>query len=157
MIDKNVLKHGAMLFVGLLTYFLLMRLLGLTDRYDFRIFNGVIQIAIVYLAIRSYAKKKPAEFGYLSGTMTGILTSLVGVAPFAFFQMVYLYLDAPFLETIRESAPVVGPYVNPFSGGIIVFVEGMAVGLILSYICMRIVDWKTMSHAGETGAHLHEA
>jgi len=157
MIDKNILKHGALLFVGLLSYFLFMRLLGLTDRYDFRILNGVIQIGVIYLAIRSYAKSRPDDFGYLSGTMTGILTSVVGVAPFAFFQMVYLYLDGPFLERIRESAPVVGPYVNPFSGGVIVFVEGMAVGLILSYICMRIVDWRISSQKGGSSTYLHEA
>jgi hypothetical protein len=138
--NKIVIKHGIYLFIGLISYYLIMQVLGLSNRYDFRIFNAVIQVAVVYLAIRAYAEAKPENFNYLSGTVIGINTSVVGVIPFAIFQMINLYLSPQLLEFIRESAPVVGPYVNAFSGGLIVFVEGLAVGLVISYICMRVVD-----------------
>lgn len=138
--NKIVLKYGVWFFTGLVVYYFLMNFLGMSNRYDFRIFNGVIQIVVVYLAIRSYARTKPQEFDYLTGTLIGINTSIAGVVPFAIFQMVNLYLNTPLLEYIQHHAPVVGPYVNPFSGGLIVFMEGLAVGVIFSYICMRVVD-----------------
>jgi hypothetical protein len=138
--NRIVLKYGIWFFTGLMVYYFLMQFLGLSTRYDFRIFNGVIQIVVVYLAIRTYASTKPQEFNYLTGTLIGINTSVVGVVPFAIFQMINLYLNTPLLEYIQQNAPVVGPYVNPFSGGLIVFMEGLAVGLIFSYICMRVVD-----------------
>ncbi|NND34866.1 MAG: hypothetical protein HKN76_19930 [Saprospiraceae bacterium] len=138
--NKIVIKYGIYFFLGLMIYYSIMQVLGLSDRYDFRMLNAIIQIAAVYYAIRTYAKERPQDFNYLSGTAIGINTSVVGVVPFAIFQMINLYVNAPLLQHIRESAPIVGPYVNPFSGGLIVFVEGLAVGIILSYICMRIVD-----------------
>ena len=138
--NKIVIKYGILLFLGLMAYYLVMQLLGLSNRYDFRIFNAVIQVVVVYMAIKEYAKSKPDEFNYLSGTVIGINTSIAGVVPFAVFQMINLYMSPQLLEFIRENAPMIGPYVNPFSGGLIVFFEGLAVGLVLSYICMRVVD-----------------
>ncbi|NND34862.1 MAG: hypothetical protein HKN76_19910 [Saprospiraceae bacterium] len=137
-----IVKHGTILFLALTTYFLVMHLLGLGERYDFRIFNAIIQIIVIYLAIRSYAKLHREQFTYLNGTLIGIKTTVWGIIPFAILQMFHLYLNQPLLEYIRENAPVVGPYVTPFSGGVIIFMEGLAVGLIVSYICMRIVDLK---------------
>ena len=147
--NKIVIKHGVYLFFGLITYYLIMQMFGLSNRYDFRIFNAVIQVGVVYLAIKEYARSKPEDFNYLSGTAIGINTSVIGVIPFAIFQMINLYLSPQLLEFIRENAPVVGPYVNPFSGGLIVFVEGLAVGLVISYICMRVVDLQAKGHNNE--------
>jgi len=138
--NRIVFKYGAILFVGLLAYYLLMQLAGLSNRYDFRILNAVIQIGVLYAAIKAYAKSNPEDFNYLTGTVIGVNATVVGIIPFAIFQMFNLYFSPELLSTIRETAPVVGPYVNPFSGGLIVFVEGFAVGLIISYIAMRVVD-----------------
>lgn len=138
--NKIVFRYGAYLFAGLMAYYLLMQLFGLDTRYDFRILNAVIQAGILYGAIRAYAHAKPEDFNYLSGTVIGVNTSVVGIIPFAIFQMFNLHFSPDLLASIQESAPVIGPYVNPFSGGLIVFMEGLAVGLIISYIAMRVVD-----------------
>ena len=148
--NKIVIKYGVILFLGLTIYFLLMRLAGLSDRYDFRMLNALIQIVVIYLAIQKYAETNRSAFTYLSGTVVGISTTVVGVIPFAMVQMVHLYLNTTFLEHIQQNAPVIGPYINPFSGGLIVFVEGLAVGLILSYICMRIVDLRISRQESST-------
>ena len=138
--NRIVFRYGGILFIGLLAYYLLMQLLGLSNRYDFRILNAVIQVGVLYAAIRAYAKSNPEDFNYLTGTVIGINTSVVGIIPFAVFQMFNLYFSPELLATIQEHAPVIGPYVNPFSGGLIVFMEGLAVGLVISYIVMRVVD-----------------
>lgn len=138
--NKIVFRYGALLFIGLMVYYLIMAMLGFSDRFDFRIFNAVIQVAVLYAAIRRYARTKPGEFNYLSGTVIGVNTSVVGALPFAIFQMFNLYFSPELLAAVSERAPVIGPYVNPVSAGLIIFMEGLAVGVILSYIVMRIVD-----------------
>ncbi|MCB0665958.1 MAG: hypothetical protein KDC80_09065 [Saprospiraceae bacterium] len=152
--NRIVFRYGAFLFIGLMVYYLIMQLVGLSDRFDFRIFNAVIQAGVLYAAIRTYAKSEPAEFNYLSGTTIGVNTSVVGALPFAIFQMINLYLSPDLLAAVSERAPVLGPYINPFSAGLIVFMEGLAVGLILSYILMRVVDQQLnrsdMNHAEST-------
>ncbi len=147
--NKIVIKYGIWFFVGLMAYYLLMQVLGFSDRFDFRILNALIQIVVVYLAIRTYAHTKREDFNYLSGTIIGLNTSIVGVIPFAIFQMINLYLNPALLEAIRQSAPVAGSYINPFSAGLIVFSEGLVVGLVLSYICMRVVDHQVNSETHE--------
>ena len=146
---KIVIKYGIWFFVGLMAYYLLMQVLGFSDRFDFRILNALIQIVVVYLAIRTYAHTNREDFNYLSGTVIGVNTSIVGLIPFAIFQMINLYLNPSLVETIREIAPVVGPYINPLTGGLIVFSEGLVVGLVLSYICMRVVDHQVNSENHE--------
>lgn len=142
---KAALRYGLYLFLALLAFFLIMQVMGYGERYDFRIFNVVIQIVIVYLGVRSYARSAPDEYNYLSGTMAGILVTLVGVIPFAIFQMINLSVNPALMNTLQEAFPVFADYLNPFTAGLIVLAEGTAVGLVLSYLCMRIVDWKEVS------------
>ena len=140
MVNKIVLKYGLLLFVGLLSYFAIMQVFGLSQNYDFRVLNAIIQTTMIYLAVRKYAKEYRSDFNYLSGTLVGISTTVVGVLPFAIFQMINLVASPALLEHIQANAPVVGPYLSPFTAGLIVLVEGLAVGLVLSYLTMRIVD-----------------
>ncbi len=141
---RLVFKYGAYFFLGLLGYFLFMRALGLSENFDFRIFNALIQSIILFFSIKAYALKYSDEFNYLTGTIAGMKTTLVGVLPFAIIQTINLYINPSFLEMLKDSAPVVGPYLSPVSAGFIILAEGLAAGLIISYLCMRIVDWKVV-------------
>ncbi len=137
---KIAVKFGLIFFAALLVYFLLMRSLDLSDNFDFRVFNGLFQSVIIYLALRTYSRKFPQDWNYLTGVITGVLTSLVGVLPFAIFQILHLNINVGFMNHLKENVPYIGQYLNPFYASLIVLVEGMAVGMVLSYICMRIVD-----------------
>ncbi len=142
---QPIIKYGVLLFIGLMAFFLLMRSIGYGDRYDFRVLNVIIQVALIYLSIRSYARTHPEDFDYLTGTMVGVFTTLVGVIPFALFHMINLTATPQIMTSIQETAPVIGPYLNPFTAGLIILAEGTSVGIVLSYICMRIVDWREVS------------
>ncbi len=137
---KIAVKFGLIFFAALLVYFLLMRSLDLSDNFDFRVFNGLFQSVIIYLALRTYSRKFPQDWNYLTGVITGVLTSLIGVLPFAIFQILHLNMNVGFMNHLKENVPYIGQYLNPFYASLIVLVEGMAVGMVLSYICMRIVD-----------------
>jgi hypothetical protein len=137
---KIAVKFGLIFFAALLVYFLLMGSLNLSDNFDFRVFNGLFQSVIIYLALRTYSRKFPQDWNYLTGVITGVLTSLIGVLPFAIFQILYLNINVDFMSHLKENVPYIGQYLNPFYASLIVLVEGMAVGMVLSYICMRTVD-----------------
>jgi hypothetical protein len=128
------------MFAGLTAYFLIMHALNLSNRFDFRVLNGVIHISLLYLAIRDFRRLHPDRFNYLSGVATGMVTTVFGVLPFALFQLIHLALNDSFMQYLQENAPLIGNYLTPFSAALVVFLEGIGVGFIASYILMRIVD-----------------
>jgi len=125
---------------GFILYFLIMQALGFGGNYYFRIFNAVIHLSIITVAIKAYKDRYPDEFNYISGVVTGVVTSLVGVIPFAIFMLIFLSLTPDFMESIRLEAENVGRYLTPFTASLIVLLEGLAVSVLASYIIMRIVD-----------------
>ena len=143
--NKISIKYGLIMFAGLMGYFFLMQGLGLQENYNYRIYNVAIQSVIIYLAIRSFAKLHSSDFTYLSGSLTGMFTTWAGAIPFAIFQMIDLSFRPEFMAYLQQNAPVVGPYLTPFTAGLIVLAESTAAGLVLSYIAMRIVDLREVS------------
>ena len=134
------IKYGLIMAAGFVLYFLIMRAFGLSDNYYFRIFNGVIHIVLITLAVKRYKDYYPQDFNYLSGVITGVLTSLVGVIPFAAFMLVFLSNTPDFMETLQAEAESLGSYLTPYTAALIVLVEGLAVSILASYVIMRIVD-----------------
>ena len=124
----------------ILVFFLLMKFVGQVHNFNFRVFNGLFHIIFVSLAIREYKSKFSKEFNYLSGTATGIITSMVGVIPFAIFIAAYLAIDTQLMLELQENVPHIGRYLTPITSGITILMEGLAITFILSYIITRIVD-----------------
>lgn len=138
---RNIaLRYGAIMFVGFTLFFLVMHAFSLSDKYYFRIFNAVIHVAVIAVAMRKYKNLYPDEFNYLSGVGVGMFTSAVGVIPFAIFQLIFLATHPDFVETLRQNVETVGQYLTPFTASLIVLVEGLAASIIISYIVMRIVE-----------------
>lgn len=128
------------MFLGFIGYFVLMNVLNLATRFNFRVFNGVIHIILIYLAIKAYDRSNPEGFNYLSGVAMGIITSVIGVIPFAIFQIAFLSYNASFMEALQQAMPSIGQYLTPWTTGLIVLMEGLAVSFVASYIIMRIVE-----------------
>jgi len=138
---RNIaIRYGLIMATGFILYFLIMQALGFGGNYYFRIFNAVIHLSIITVAIKAYKDRYPDEFNYISGVVTGVVTSLVGVIPFAIFMLIFLSLTPDFMESIRLEAENVGRYLTPFTASLIVLLEGLAVSVLASYIIMRIVD-----------------
>jgi len=125
---------------GFILYFLIMQSLGFGGNYYFRIFNAVIHLTLITWAIKAFKDEYPDKFNYLSGVSAGILTSLIGVVPFALFMLIFLYITPDFMEGIRSEAENIGSYLTPFTASLIVLLEGIAVSVLASYVIMRIVD-----------------
>ena len=75
-----------------------------------------------------------------------MLSGFIGVAIFAFFQMLFLNFDTVFMAQIKESIAI-GEYLNPYTASLIILVEGVAVSLIGSYLIARIIEMKMVRPA----------
>lgn len=143
---KIAIKYGALMFAGFTGFFLAMHLLGQSQNYNLRIFNGIIHIGLIALAIREYRKANPETLAnYVSGVAMGMYASLIGVVGFVIFMVLYLIGDNEFLAYIQASVPI-GEYITPITASLFILVEGVAVSLIGSYIVTRIID---MNMAGD--------
>lgn len=138
--QKRDLLFGFLLFVLLVGYFFLMKAANLYENFNLRFVNVIFYLGVTWLAIRKFYKDRPdSEFNYISGLLAGFRPALVGVVLFAGFQMIYLNIDTHLMDSIAERAPM-GDVLNPFTSTLYLLFEGIAVGLIGSYLTMRVVD-----------------
>jgi hypothetical protein len=137
---KIAIKFGLILAIGLTSFFLVMHYLGLSQNYNLRIFNGAIHLSAIYYAIKTgISEKVISGDNYISAVFLGMLSSFIGVAAFAFFQLIFLSLDTTFMAQIKESFSI-GQYLTPFSASLIILVEGVVVSLIGSYLIARVLE-----------------
>jgi uncharacterized membrane protein len=134
------IKYGIFMFIGFVALFLLMHEVAQIRNYNLRILNGFIHISLIYIAIKKY-REKVLNTGnaIVSGVIAGMYTSIIGVLPFTLFIMFYLIGDQAFMEHIKTTVPM-GQYLNPLTASLFIFVEGIAISLIGSYIMDRLID-----------------
>lgn len=138
--SKRDLIFGVVLAALLIGYFFLMKAANLYENFNLRFVNVLFYLLVTWLAIRKFYKDNAdKKFNYLSGTLAGFKPIIVGVVIFAIFQMIYLESDENLLTSIQERAPM-GETITSFTATVYLFFEGLVVGLISSYLMMRIVD-----------------
>ena len=126
------------MFVGFTLFFLIMHLLGFSRNYNLRVFNGVIHIGLIYMAIKEFHRQEGSNVAnYMSGVAMGMYTSAFGVIGFTIFQLLYLIYDTEFMQAIKATMPI-GEYLNPVTTSLFIFVECISISLIGSYIVTRI-------------------
>lgn len=133
-------KYGIFMFAAFTLYFLVMYMLGLGHRSEFRAVNLFFQLGFLYLAIREYRLIHPESAeNYASGVSTGLAASMVGVIAFGVFMAVFLGTHPGLMEQVRGTMSI-GENLNPVATAAFISVEGVCVGLIGSYILVRVVD-----------------
>jgi hypothetical protein len=134
------IKMGLGMLAGFICFFLPMTLLGLGDRSELRIFNGVIHVYFMYQAIKMYRDLYPADRNnYILCAAQGIMASLIGILGFAFFMILFLTFDTTLMDSIKAANPTISVYLNPFSTSLFIITEGVIVSLMGSYLITRIL------------------
>lgn len=143
------IKYGVWMFSGFTLFFLAMHFLGLSQNYDLRIFNAVIHMFLIYLAIKEFfgTKANTGDINYISGVSVGMVTSMVGVVMFTIFMTLFLTASPDFMAKIQKDFAF-GEHLSPFSASVFIFVEGVATSLIGSYIITRIIESKWVKAKG---------
>ncbi len=133
-------KYGLLTAGGLIVYFFLMKILGLVHVVELRALNIFILAGGILLALRAFKKVKPDTFEYFPALGTGALTSIVACAVFSLFTFFYLnIIDPSLMEAIIENDPM-GRYLNPYLASVIISVEGIASGLLITFIIVNYME-----------------
>lgn len=135
------LRYGGWMFLGFTAFFLTMHLLNWSQNYYLRIFNGVIHATGLWFALQAWMQVNPDKRHdeYPSGVALGLLTTLVAVVPFTVFMAIFLAYNPGFMADIQAQTPI-GQYFNPVTASVFILMEGIAAGVIGSYILMRIQE-----------------
>jgi len=123
---------------ALIAYFFIMKILGLEKVVYLRIFNLFIMGGGIFLLYRnSLVRDTDERAGYLQSLFSGALFTIITVVIFAVFMGIYVrFFDPTLLNAI-------GSGLWSSSGGsitqevIIILIEGLASGFIISFILMQ--------------------
>jgi hypothetical protein len=133
------LRYGLILTAGLIIYFLIMKLLGLTHVTELRVLNFFIVVAVLYRAFKHFrARDINKQFNYLQAFMFGFFTTAIGTVIFAVFIFLYIqFLDPGLMETVRQKAPL-GEYLNPYLVACALVAEGSLSGALATFMMINV-------------------
>jgi len=141
--SKNPLiaeKHGLMIAIGLIVFFFLMRVFDLLYVVELRVFNVVIMVVGIILAIKAFRKTGEEKFTYFRGMGVAVTTGIIGSIIFGVFVFFYVsFIDTGLMQSIIENEPM-GRFMNPYIVSVIIAVEGVASALLVSFILMNYLD-----------------
>jgi hypothetical protein len=136
-IERIGLGVGLITSLALVSYFMIMKALGLAQIIELRFFNILIMaIGICTGIVRLKHKTQEHEF-YLKGLAEGMIITVTAVVTFAIFMTVYLtQFNQPLMHEISTRVP----YSGSMDGMVIfisIFMEGMASGAIITFAAMQ--------------------
>lgn len=135
--EKKTIKYGGFIALGLIAYFLIVRLLGLHENSWLRLLNGVIVAFGIYKVIKDVKAESGVNFNYFDGFKAGIISGFVATLIFTFFMGIYIfYLDTEFAKKIMAMSLGSASTV-PVSLLFIILIEGFASTVILSLLFMQ--------------------
>lgn len=132
-------SYGLRIAAGLIGFFLIMKLVGLSHHVELRLLNLFILSGGVYMALKKFKASHSDRLNYFRGLITGVATAAVGSLVFAFFLFLYMQLDSEMMQFIIENEPM-GRYMNPYIASFIVALEGVFSGLLVTFVLINYVS-----------------
>lgn len=137
--DRIPESYGLRIAAGLIGFFLIMKLVGLSHHVELRLLNLFILSAGVYMALKKFKQSHSDKLNYFRGLITGVATSAIGSLVFALFLFGYMKLDSEMMQFIIENEPM-GRYMNPYIASFIVALEGVFSGLLVTFVLINYVS-----------------
>ncbi|MGE0589274.1 MAG: DUF4199 domain-containing protein [Cyclobacteriaceae bacterium] len=132
-------SYGLRIAAGLIGFFLIMKLVGLSHHVELRLLNLFILVGGVYMALKKFKQTHSDRLNYFRGLVTGVATASVGSLVFALFLFLYMQSDSSLMQSIIENEPM-GRYMNPYIASFIVALEGVFSGLLVTFILINYVN-----------------
>ncbi|HEY5692713.1 MAG TPA: DUF4199 domain-containing protein [Cyclobacteriaceae bacterium] len=132
-------SYGLRIAAGLIGFFLIMKLVGLSHHVELRLLNLFILSGGVYMALKRFKASHSDRLNYFRGLITGVATAAIGSLVFAFFLFLYMQLDSEMMQFIIENEPM-GRYMNPYIASFIVALEGVFSGLLVTFVLINYVS-----------------
>ena len=125
--------YGILIALALIVYFFLMYLVGLIHVLELRMFNLIILLTGIYLALKQYQRTHRGHMDYFHAFTTGMATTAIGCLTFSVFLLIYLSVDKNLMQIIAEKQPL-GFYLNAYIATFMVALEGMFSGLFVTFL-----------------------
>lgn len=85
------MRYGIITAIGLIAYFLIVKLFDLHENTTLRLFNGVIMAFGIYLSIKRKRALSGDNFTYYNGFVTGLYTGFLATIIFSVFMAIYMF------------------------------------------------------------------
>lgn len=143
-------NYGLKTALGLILYFVIMQLIGLSHHVELRLLNLLILVAGIYYALKKFKTTHEDHMNYFRGLVVGVATGAVASVAFAVFLFIYMKVDSSLLASIQENEPM-GHYLNEYMSAFIVALEGVFSGLLVTFVLINYVDTDEVNDpAGES-------
>lgn len=144
MFKSREFKNGMVIFIGIALYFLVMELLGLTDKLYLRVFNVFI---VLYGANRTIKENyREGDTEYLNNIISSFKTCVVGIVASIIALIIYIHIRGgeTYLTRLSDGFLFVGgkPKVNEYCIGLLF--EGIASSVVGSILLMQYWHGKVL-------------
>ncbi|AHJ97663.1 DUF4199 domain-containing protein [Hymenobacter swuensis] len=147
--ETNGVRYGLFTAGGMVLYFLIASLFGLSERIELSFLNGVILAVGICLAIAQYKRFRHGRMPYLHGFATGIITAIVASVVFSLFFILYAgVLNRHIMDGIRAQ-DLFGFDLSVTIAFLAIILQGAMSGMIISLIAMQY--YKSPDHKPMTG------
>jgi hypothetical protein len=143
MLVPLIFRYAGFTALGLLVYFLLMKLLGFETMVELRYLNFVIMLIGIRLFILRLMRENNGNLDYLHSLGYGFVVAALASLFFSAFMFIYLsYIDTAMMQNIQAHQPF-GQYLTPSSAAIVLLLEGDASGAIIAFVLAQYVGKMT--------------
>lgn len=132
---RNGIVIGLITGLVLIAYFGIMRVTGLADVLWLRMFNVLILFAGIIWSSNRYANMTRDNYNWFNTLGNGCITVIAALLLFCIFLVIELTLDKELMAVLNRDAWF-GDFLNPVLAAGGVFIEGVASGMIVSYILL---------------------
>jgi hypothetical protein len=129
-------NYGLRIAAGLILYFLLMKVIGMSHNVELRLLNlGILAIGIYY-ALKKFKETHGHHINYFRALVTGVATGGVASVIFGMFLFLFMKFDPAMMQSIIDGEPM-GRYLNAYIAAFIVTLEGFFSGLLATFVLIN--------------------
>ncbi len=137
---QNTLRYAFYSFLGIASFFLLMKLVGMENVAGLRVFNLVIVVYFMNRLARKNLMDDP-DLNYVEGLGSLLLANVMTVIASVVGFVAYVrFFDPDFLQHYKGAIFWLSSDMNLWHTVVSLFMEGMAGAIIISFTLMQY--WK---------------
>lgn len=132
-------NYGLKVAAGLISFFLLMKVIGLGHHPELRLLNLFILSAGIFFGLKKFKETHEDHLNYFRALITGVSIGAIGSFIFAIFLFAWMKLDDAMMQAIIQEEQM-GRYLNAYIASFVVALEGLFSGLLVTFV---LINWVT--------------
>lgn len=135
-------RYSIGIYLSLIAYFFIMKILGLEHVTELRLFNFFIVLGGIYLLIKRNMEQNGMR--YFQNLFLGFRTGATAIVLTAVSLFFYLKIIDPSFMEVLETSMIWGNQLSPFQVTLAIAIEGVASSFLLTYMVMQYMkNWSS--------------